>query len=290
MKNTTASWPRPWESNRPGQRRPACGTRCGRSIAACWSSGWPTIAATPQYDALWEDCESPLLPAFFEVSFGRLRPEDGPPRPPSRCNSIAASRASASPAGSTASTLARRRAKRCSTSSITRRAIRSVSASRRSARTGPATPLVRHGRGGSRLQRPRRRPLAGRILARGRRRLRAEEGLEVYHRIEGAVEPEPDWEIMRRTFFETAAGLVRGIRHGSSRRRRPARVHRPLPLRRRLPHPSSPLPGEDMAAAAHRGLTEQQQRAIAARGVSVALSAGAGCGKTFALTERFPPR
>ncbi len=33
--------------------------------------------------------------------------------------------------------------------------------------------------------------------------------------------------------------------------------------------------------------TEQQHKAIAARDVSVALSAGAGCGKTFVLTERF---
>ncbi len=36
-----------------------------------------------------------------------------------------------------------------------------------------------------------------------------------------------------------------------------------------------------------RGLTDQQHRAVAARNVSVALSAGAGCGKTFVLTERF---
>ena len=36
-----------------------------------------------------------------------------------------------------------------------------------------------------------------------------------------------------------------------------------------------------------QGWTEQQRRAVAARGVSVALSAGAGCGKTFVLTERF---
>ena len=35
------------------------------------------------------------------------------------------------------------------------------------------------------------------------------------------------------------------------------------------------------------GRTDQQQQAIGARGVSVALSAGAGCGKTFVLTERF---
>jgi ATP-dependent helicase/nuclease subunit A len=35
------------------------------------------------------------------------------------------------------------------------------------------------------------------------------------------------------------------------------------------------------------GLTDQQRRAVTARGVSVALSAGAGCGKTFVLTERF---
>jgi ATP-dependent helicase/nuclease subunit A len=37
----------------------------------------------------------------------------------------------------------------------------------------------------------------------------------------------------------------------------------------------------------HQRWTDQQRRAVAARGVSVALSAGAGCGKTFVLTERF---
>ncbi len=36
-----------------------------------------------------------------------------------------------------------------------------------------------------------------------------------------------------------------------------------------------------------RQFTDQQQQAIATRGTSVALSAGAGCGKTFVLTERF---
>ncbi len=35
------------------------------------------------------------------------------------------------------------------------------------------------------------------------------------------------------------------------------------------------------------GLTDQQQRAVNTLGASVALSAGAGCGKTFVLTERF---
>jgi len=42
-----------------------------------------------------------------------------------------------------------------------------------------------------------------------------------------------------------------------------------------------------MAADDARGLTDQQRRAVTARGVSVALSAGAGCGKTFVLTRRF---
>ncbi len=42
-----------------------------------------------------------------------------------------------------------------------------------------------------------------------------------------------------------------------------------------------------MAGVARTGLTEQQHRAVTARGVSVALSAGAGCGKTYVLTERF---
>ncbi|MGA2258709.1 MAG: UvrD-helicase domain-containing protein, partial [Thermoguttaceae bacterium] len=34
-------------------------------------------------------------------------------------------------------------------------------------------------------------------------------------------------------------------------------------------------------------LTAQQERAITARDVSIALAAGAGCGKTFVLTQRF---
>ncbi len=42
-----------------------------------------------------------------------------------------------------------------------------------------------------------------------------------------------------------------------------------------------------MAAVGGPRLTDQQRRALTARGVSVALSAGAGCGKTFVLTERF---
>ncbi|HUT10930.1 MAG TPA: UvrD-helicase domain-containing protein [Thermoguttaceae bacterium] len=42
-----------------------------------------------------------------------------------------------------------------------------------------------------------------------------------------------------------------------------------------------------MAAGDRPGLTEQQRRAVFAWDVSVALSAGAGCGKTFVLTERF---
>jgi len=41
------------------------------------------------------------------------------------------------------------------------------------------------------------------------------------------------------------------------------------------------------AAERLTGLTDQQRRAVTTRGVSVALSAGAGCGKTFVLTERF---
>jgi len=43
----------------------------------------------------------------------------------------------------------------------------------------------------------------------------------------------------------------------------------------------------DIAPVALPGLTDQQRRALGARGTSVALSAGAGCGKTFVLTERF---
>lgn len=44
---------------------------------------------------------------------------------------------------------------------------------------------------------------------------------------------------------------------------------------------------EREAVAATPGWTDQQRRAIETRDVSIALSAGAGCGKTFVLTERF---
>ncbi len=45
--------------------------------------------------------------------------------------------------------------------------------------------------------------------------------------------------------------------------------------------------GSATAAPTASRLTEQQRRAVTARGVSVALSAGAGCGKTTVLSERF---
>ncbi len=45
-----------------------------------------------------------------------------------------------------------------------------------------------------------------------------------------------------------------------------------------------PTVGQRMSSP---GPTEQQRRALEARGTSIAVSAGAGCGKTFVLTERF---
>ena len=51
------------------------------------------------------------------------------------------------------------------------------------------------------------------------------------------------------------------------------------------PGPLKSAPGVPLAEPVP--LTNQQRRAIDARDVSVALSAGAGCGKTFVLTERF---
>src|SRR5271154_4527284 len=63
-------------------------------------------------------------------------------------------------------------------------------------------------------------------------------------------------------------------------------MHQPLRFSHRLPHPSDSGVGEEMAQPA-LNLTDEQQAAIFARGVSIALSAGAGCGKTFVLTERF---
>ncbi len=50
-------------------------------------------------------------------------------------------------------------------------------------------------------------------------------------------------------------------------------------------------PGATGSSSANAGLapnfTDEQRRALETRGVSIALSAGAGCGKTFVLTQRF---
>lgn len=54
-----------------------------------------------------------------------------------------------------------------------------------------------------------------------------------------------------------------------------------------LSAPAPPVPAPAVSAAKAEQLTSQQRAAIEARDVSVALSAGAGCGKTFVLTRRF---
>ena len=61
----------------------------------------------------------------------------------------------------------------------------------------------------------------------------------------------------------------------------------------RRPMKPRPLVAPNKAAAgaraqgAHVELTDEQRNAVELRGAAVALSAGAGCGKTFVLTERF---
>ena len=79
-----------------------------------------------------------------------------------------------------------------------------------------------------------------------------------------------------------------------SRPQRRPQLHGLLPLQHRLPRQSSPLGGtgasetlEPHTAMSERAYTSQQTAAITNRAVSIGLSAGAGCGKTFVLTERF---
>src|SRR5580704_2528997 len=52
------------------------------------------------------------------------------------------------------------------------------------------------------------------------------------------------------------------------------------------PHSRS-LFAEEFASGGEKALTEEQRSAIDTRDVSIGLSAGAGCGKTFVLTRRF---
>ena len=97
---------------------------------------------------------------------------------------------------------------------------------------------------------------------------------------------------LRATLGDTVVGLVHAIRRG----RFPVcsadeRCTGYCPLQHRLPRQPGPFSGEDMSTGSRpvnpSPWTDQQRRAITARGDSVALSAGAGCGKTFVLTERF---
>src|SRR6185295_16009206 len=65
------------------------------------------------------------------------------------------------------------------------------------------------------------------------------------------------------------------------------RARSPSPKRLQKSLFDEPSLDSPSAAPSSNGLTNEQQQAIRARDVSVALSAGAGCGKTFVLTERY---
>ncbi len=135
-------------------------------------------------------------------------------------------------------------------------------------------------------------PLAGRLLVHPRGRLPAPAGAA-----DVSQRRRPDRVGARLGGAPRHAGRHgrdAGPRHSPrpvSRLQRRRALHRPLPLQHHLPHQSGPFSGEDMSADSRpvnpSGWTDQQQRAISTRGASVALSAGAGCGKTFVLTERF---
>jgi ATP-dependent helicase/nuclease subunit A len=83
------------------------------------------------------------------------------------------------------------------------------------------------------------------------------------------------------------AGATRG--NGLSGRRKPKSAAAASEREPLLASPTAPAfpPGGRVTPSSVIGLTDEQRRAIEARRVSVALSAGAGCGKTFVLTQRF---
>ena len=115
----------------------------------------------------------------------------------------------------------------------------------------------------------------------------------------------PNWNSLRGSIIARVASLVRKHSRwqfpGVQSRRG---LHQPMPLRHDLPDrsnsgidkawPASRLDPRTHAAMsiAHppttdHELTPEQARAIHTRGFPIALSAGAGCGKTFVLTERY---
>ena len=116
--------------------------------------------------------------------------------------------------------------------------------------------------------------------------------LRMYRNDDGRIELETLWEEIRDSLDDIVVGLVQAIRKGRfpvcsaddectgrCQYNTICRVNQVRSLEKKW-QPT------DMQVTSP-GMTEQQKKAVTTRGVSVALSAGAGCGKTFVLTKRF---
>ena len=245
-----------------------------------------------QYDALWQDCQSPLRAGVFR---GLLRPaaarSDGPP---STAEPLELDCGDADDPHRRPDRPHRHRPgggrRRCSTCWTTRRAIRSRFSVEAVAR-GLALQLPLYAMAVAKSSSAIATASPGRpatgtwpTTASSRRRR-----CGCTTRPTAALEPEPEWEAIRaRIGPRRSPDWSAAFAAGSS----PSAAPTPTaPAIARSPPSAASTRSVPWRRHGSRrcdtGLTEQQQRALAARGVSVALSAGAGCGKTFVLTERF---
>ena len=63
--------------SRPSNPVRAAFREIDRRLLAQWTDGYRD--QHQRYDELWQQCEGTLVPTFFEVAFGRIRPDDEPP-------------------------------------------------------------------------------------------------------------------------------------------------------------------------------------------------------------------
>jgi len=167
------------------------------------------------YDKLWKECDAPLLPEFFEVSFGRTAGEEDP-HSTDRPLELHTPEGTIRLAG---------RIDRIDTGLVAGQTVLNVL----DYKTGGTVRFKREDvLKGTALQLPVYAIAAAELLLHDRRAVPWQAGywnlrdegfkpkcaLSMYQRRDGGVTPDAEWEELRAGMIETVAGLVRGIRAG----------------------------------------------------------------------------
>ena len=201
-----------WADGEAGNPVEAALREVNRRLVVQWAAAYRDQHAS--YDQLWQDCDSPLVPELFEVSFGRTGGED--PLAADRPLEFSARDETVRISG---------RIDRVDTGRVAGRTVFNVL----DYKTGVPVKFNRETiAAGTTLQLPLYALAVAELLLGDRdsvpwqagywylkdKGFKPRQALKMYKLGEGGLVPEAEWEEIRHGLRETVAGLVRGIRTG----------------------------------------------------------------------------